>query len=41
VHCLSAGLLYARSGERWAAPGKRIAKIAGISLMRTGKLLSA
>jgi uncharacterized protein len=41
VRCQSAGLLYARSGERWAAPGKRIAKIAGTALMRTGKLLSA
>jgi uncharacterized protein len=41
VRCQSAGLLYARSGDRWAAPGKRIAKIAGIALMRTGKLLSA
>lgn len=40
VRCQSAGLLYARSGERWAAPGKRIAKIAGTALMRTGKLLS-
>jgi uncharacterized protein len=40
VRCQSSGLLYARSGERWAAPGKRIAKIAGTQLMRTGKLLS-
>jgi uncharacterized protein len=41
VRCQSSGLFYARSGERWAAPGKRIAKIAGTALMRTGKLLSA
>ncbi len=36
----SAGLLYARSATRWAAPGKRLAKIAGTTLARTGKLLS-
>jgi uncharacterized protein len=41
VRCQSAGLFYARSSERWATPGKRIAKIAGTALMRTGKLLSA
>ena len=40
VHCKSAGVLYARVGTRWAGPGKRLAKIAGTSLMRTGKLLS-
>ena len=37
----SAGLLYARVATRWATPGKRLAKIAGTSLARTGKLLSA
>ena len=40
VRCKSDGLLYARCGSRWAAPGKRLAKIAGTSLARTGKLLS-
>jgi predicted deacylase len=40
LHCKSSGLLYARCGSRWAAPGKRLAKIAGTSLARTGKLLS-
>ena len=37
----SAGVLYARIATRWATPGKRLAKIAGTSLARTGKLLSA
>lgn len=36
----SAGVLYARSATRWATPGKRLAKIAGNTLARTGKLLS-
>lgn len=36
----SAGLLYARVATRWATPGKRLAKVAGTSLARTGKLLS-
>ncbi|TAG32344.1 MAG: succinylglutamate desuccinylase/aspartoacylase family protein [Polaromonas sp.] len=40
VHCKSSGVLYARAGARWASPGKRLAKIAGTSLARTGKLLS-
>jgi predicted deacylase len=43
VHALraaSAGVLYARCATRWATPGKRLAKIAGTSLARTGKLLS-
>lgn len=40
VCCVSDGLLYARSGSRWAFAGKRLAKIAGTSLARTGKLLS-
>ena len=38
--CKSGGVMYARCGQRWAAPGKRLAKIAGTSLARTGKLLS-
>ena len=40
LRCKSDGLLYARCGSRWAVPGKRLAKIAGTSLARTGKLLS-
>jgi predicted deacylase len=36
----SAGVLYARSATRWATPGARLAKVAGTSLARTGKLLS-
>jgi predicted deacylase len=40
LHCKSGGVLYARCGQRWAVPGKRLAKIAGTSLARTGKLLS-
>lgn len=37
----SAGVLYARIPTRWASAGTRLAKIAGRSLKRTGKLLSA
>ena len=40
VRCQSAGVLYARTSARWATTGKRLAKIAGTSLARTGKLLS-
>lgn len=40
VRCASAGVLYARCGSRWAPVGKRLAKIAGTSLARTGTLLS-
>ena len=40
LRCQSAGRLYARIATRWATPGKRLAKIAGTSLARTGKLLS-
>lgn len=40
LRCQSAGLLYARCGSRWATPGKRLAKIAGTTLARSGKLLS-
>lgn len=35
------GRLYARIASRWAAPGQRLAKVAGRTLRRTGKLLSA
>ncbi len=38
--CASAGVMYARCSTRWAHAGKRLAKIAGTSLARTGKLLS-
>ena len=41
IRSVSAGVLYARIATRWATPGKRLAKIAGTSLARTGKLLSA
>jgi uncharacterized protein len=41
LHAASAGLLYARVATRWAQPGKRLAKIAGTTLVRSGKLLSA
>jgi predicted deacylase len=40
VPCNSSGVLYARCGSRWAHTGKRLAKIAGTSLARTGALLS-
>jgi predicted deacylase len=41
LRCASTGVLYARCGSRWAHPGKRLAKIAGTALSRTGLLLSA
>lgn len=37
----SSGVLYARVATRWAMPGKRLAKIAGSTLERKGKLLGA
>ena len=40
LHAQFSGLLYARVSTRWATAGKRLAKIAGTSLARTGKLLS-
>jgi predicted deacylase len=40
VRCASGGLVYARCSSRWAHRGKRLAKIAGTSLSRTGQLLS-
>ena len=39
LRALSAGVLYARVATRWATPGMRLAKIAGTTLARTGKLL--
>lgn len=41
IVALSSGVLYARIRARWAAAGDRLAKIAGTTLARTGKLLSA
>lgn len=41
LRCQSAGVLYARSATRWALAGDRLAKVAGTTLARTGKLLSA
>lgn len=40
LRCQGSGRLYARAATRWAWPGKRLAKIAGTTLARTGKLLS-
>jgi uncharacterized protein len=40
LHARSAGVLYARCSTRWAHAGKRLAKIAGMEPVRTGKLLS-
>ncbi|MFM7705184.1 MAG: succinylglutamate desuccinylase/aspartoacylase family protein [Rubrivivax sp.] len=37
----SEGVLYARVATRWACAGQRVAKVAGRTLARTGKLLSA
>ena len=36
----TSGLLYARSGSRFAHTGKRLGKVAGTTIRRTGKLLS-
>lgn len=41
LRCVSSGILYAQCGSRWAHRGKRLAKIAGTTLARTGSLLSA
>ena len=41
LRAASSGLLYARVATRWATPAKRLAKIAGTTLVRSGKLLSA
>ena len=40
LRTVAGGKLYARSLTRWAEAGQRVAKIAGTSLARTGKLLS-
>ncbi len=34
------GLLFARASSRWATAGKRVGKIAGAEIIRSGKLLS-
>ena len=39
LHAQSAGVLYARTATRWATPGQRVAKVAGTTLARSGKLL--
>ena len=36
----TSGLLFARAASRWASAGKRIGKIAGSEIIRSGKLLS-
>jgi hypothetical protein len=41
LYAQSSGVLYARALLRWAPAGARLAKIAGTTLARTGKLLSA
>jgi len=41
LRAVSSGVLYARVATRWAAPGARLAKIAGTALQRTGKLLGS
>ncbi len=40
VRAGTSGLLFARSSSRWASAGKRIGKIAGAEIIRSGKLLS-
>lgn len=40
VTAQSSGVLYARIATRWALAGDRLAKIAGRTLQRSGKLLS-
>lgn len=40
VLATTAGVLYARVATRWATPGARLAKVAGATPIRTGKLLS-
>ncbi|MCZ8182926.1 MAG: M14 family metallopeptidase [Beijerinckiaceae bacterium] len=40
VATLSAGMFYARSAETFVTPGKRLGKVAGDSLRRSGRLLS-
>ena len=39
LRCRSGGVLFARCASRWAAPGQRLAQIAGELPIKTGKLL--
>ena len=39
LRCLSGGVLFARCASRWAAPGQRLARIAGEVPVNSGKLL--
>jgi uncharacterized protein len=41
LRCQGAGVLYARIATRWAQAQDKVAKVAGTTLVRTGKLLSA
>jgi uncharacterized protein len=40
VRAGTSGILFARTSRRWATPGKRLCKIAGQQIIRSGKLLS-
>jgi predicted deacylase len=40
LHTTTSGVMYARCSTRLATPGTRLAKVAGTSLRRSGKLLS-
>lgn len=40
ISAQSSGVFFARNSNRFASPGKRLGKIAGTELKRTGKLLS-
>ena len=40
LRATTSGLLFARASSRWASAGKRIGKIAGAEIIRSGKLLS-
>ena len=40
VRAGTSGLFFARASSRWASAGKRIGKIAGAEIIRSGKLLS-
>ena len=41
VKCRTDGIMYARENRYFASAGMRLAKVAGKSAFRTGKLLSA
>ena len=41
VHCRTDGIMYARENRYFASAGMRLAKVAGKTAFRTGKLLSA